>query len=197
MTFLREPEPTPEAQAMYDADQASYDAVMNLSHLWAHRPAFFARWVEVVGDVGSDFSLRERGILVTATASTIGDSYCAVAWGWKLSNEADAELAAGVLSGTDEGLTEAERGMAAWARKVASSPGSTTEADVQALRDLGFDDARIFAMTAFVACRMAFSTINSSLGAQPDAWLAERTPEAVLDVVTWGRPVEVATVGGF
>ena len=40
---------------------------------------------------------------------------------------------------------------AAWARKVARDPNSTTPADIQALRDAGFDDGQIFAITAFVA----------------------------------------------
>ncbi len=50
--------------------------------------------------------------------------------------------------------------MAAWARKVARNPSATTPADVQALRDAGLGDGQIFAITAFVALRLAFSTIN-------------------------------------
>ena len=66
--------------------------------------------------------------------------------------------------------------MAAWARKVARDPNATTPADIQALRDAGLDDGQIFAITAFVALRLAFSTINDALGAQPDAELAQSLP---------------------
>ena len=38
---------------------------------------------------------------------------------------------------------------------------------MQALRDAGFDDAQIFAITVFVAARLAFSTVNDALGARP------------------------------
>ena len=79
--------------------------------------------------------------------------------------------------------------MAAWARRVASDPNATTPADLQALRDSGLDDGQIFAITAFVALRLAFSTINDSLGAQPDAQLAESLHPAVREAVTYGRPV--------
>ena len=79
--------------------------------------------------------------------------------------------------------------MAAWARKVATNPNATTPADVQALRDTGLGDGQIFAITAYVALRLAFSTINDSLGAQPDAELAQSLPREVREAVTYGRPV--------
>ena len=83
------------------------------------------------------FSIRERGIMVAATASTLGDSYCSIAWGWKLGNETDPDLAASVLVGRDDGLTERERAMATWAARWRGDANATTEADVQALRDAG------------------------------------------------------------
>jgi hypothetical protein len=83
--------------------------------------------------------------------------------------------------------------MATWARKVARDPNATTPADIQALRDTGLDDGQIFAITAFVALRLAFSTINDSLGAQPDAQLAQSLPQEVRAAVTYGRPVAQAS----
>ena len=82
--------------------------------------------------------------------------------------------------------------MAGWARRVATDPNATTPADIQALRDAGLDDGQIFAITAFVALRLAFSTINDSLGAQPDAQLAQSLPWEVREAVTYGRPVAQA-----
>ena len=140
----------------------------------------------------SGLTFRQRGILVTAPASTLGDGYCSLAWGGKLGNASDAATAAGVLTGGDAGLTDQEKAMAAWARKVVRDPNSTTPADIQALRDVGFDDGQIFAITACVALRLAFSTINDSLGAQPDAELAQSLPPDVREAVTYGRPVSQA-----
>ena len=137
----------------------------------------------------SGLTFRQRGILVTAAASALGDSYCSLAWGGKLGNASDAAVAAGVLTGSDAGLTDQEKAMAAWARKVARDPNATTPADIQALRDSGLDDGQIFAITAFVALRLAFSAINDSLGAQPDAQLALSLPREVREAVTYGRPV--------
>ncbi len=189
-SFLSVPPVTAAVQALHDDDVDDVGYVMNLTHLWAHQPETLEGLFGLLGRVGAEggFSLRERGILVAATAASLGDSYCALAWGSRLGNEADPVLAAGVLRGTDEGLTEAERAMAAWARAVATDPNGTTASDVQTLRDAGFDDARIFAMTTFVALRIAFSTVNDALGAAPDAGLRRTAPAEVWDAVTFGRP---------
>jgi uncharacterized peroxidase-related enzyme len=190
-SFLQEPPVSPQVQALYDEDLADDGYVSNGSRLWAHQPETLKRLFGLMSQAftPSGLSFRQRGILVTAAASTLGDSYCSLAWGRKLGSASDAALAAGVLNGSDAGLTEQETAMAAWARKVARDPNATTPADIQALRDSGLDDGQIFAITCFVALRLAFSTINDSLGAQPDAQLALSLPREVREAVTYGRPV--------
>jgi len=196
VTFLSEPAPSSEVQAMYDDDQATYGFVMNLSHLWAHLPESHSRLFELIGLVGAGFSPREKGILVTATASTLGDSYCSWAWGWKLADFAgDTELSAAVLSGSDTGLSAREAALARWARAVTRSPSATTADDVAALRDAGWSDEEVFRATTFVALRAAFSTVNAALGAVPDAELRALAPESVGEVISWGRPIEPAPAG--
>jgi uncharacterized peroxidase-related enzyme len=190
--FLAAPEPDEEAQKLFDDDVAELGYVMNVSKLWAYQPATVAHLFDLMGETHATqtLTIRERGILVTACASTLGDAYCSLAWGSKLAGKSDAETAAGVLRGDDERLTPAERAMAGWARKVAKDPNSTTPADVQELRDVGLSDAQIFAMTVYVALRLAFSTVNDALGARPDAAFRTTAPEAVRDAVTYGRPIE-------
>jgi uncharacterized peroxidase-related enzyme len=189
-SFLQEPPPSPQAQALYDEDLADDGYVSNVSRLWAHQPdtldQLFALMSAALAPSGLGF--RQRGVLVTAAASAFGDSYCSLAWGGKLSNASGAEVAAAVLTGSDAGLTDQEKAMAGWARKVARDPNATTAGDIQALRDSGLDDGQIFAITAFIALRLAFSAINDSLGAQPDGQLALSLPQPVRDAVTYGRP---------
>ena len=71
---------------------------------------------------------------------------------------------------------------------MAGDPNATTVADVEALRAAGFSDRQVFAITVFVAARLAFSTVNDALGATPDVELAASLPQAVRDAVTYGRP---------
>jgi uncharacterized peroxidase-related enzyme len=193
--FLEVPEPSDEAQHMFDEDVAELGYVMNVSRLWAYQPATVAGLFNLLRQANSadNLSLRQRGILVAACASAFGDSYCSLAWGSKLATASDPQTAAGVLSGADDGLSTSERAMARWARKMARDPNATGATDVQALRDAGFSDSQIFTMTVFVALRLAFSTVNDALGLRPDAALRTTAPRVVLDAVTVGRPIEDET----
>ena len=127
-------------------------------------------------------------MLNAAAASARSDSYCSLAWGNKLAGRASDDAAAAVLQQRDStDLTEREQALAAWARAVATDPGSTTQDDVDRLRALGLDDRAIFEATVFVAWRLAFGTVNGALGALPDHALVERAPERVRAAVTFGR----------
>jgi uncharacterized peroxidase-related enzyme len=195
--FLHEPEGEPateEGRRLFEEDLEELGFIMNASRLWAHQPAAF---YGIIGQLRAAnrvlrLSVRERGVVVTATASSFGDSYCSLAWGCKLSEASDPQTAAGVLSGEDgeDGeLTVRERALAEWARKVAIDPHRTTATDVRELREVGLSESEILSATVFVALRVAFSTVNAALGAQPDAQYRELAPEAVLKAVTYGRPI--------
>lgn len=187
--FLQVPDTTAEVQAMYDSDVAGDGYVMNLTRVWAHDPAAANAFFGLVGAAVRPAALtpRQRGVLVSACASAIGDSYCSLAWGTLLAHEAGPDVARAVLCGDEVALDEQDRVLAAWARKVARQPNTTTEADVQALRDAGLSDGQIFSITLFVALRLAFSSLNDALGVRPDAQLAMGAPPEVQDAVTFGR----------
>jgi hypothetical protein len=190
--FLDEPAETDAARRLFDEDLADLGYVMNASRLWAYQPdvlsGLFDLMRATVTPVGLTF--RQRGVLVAACASTFGDSYCSLAWGGKLAGVTDESTAAGVLTGDDSRLTPAEQVMAAWARAVVRDPNGTSAADVGALRTAGFSDAEIFAITVFVALRVALSTVNDALGAIPDVELRTGAPSAVRAAVTFGRSPE-------
>jgi len=188
--FLAPPQVTAEVERMFahDLDQVGY--VMNLSYAWGHLPrgheALFALFGQAAEAAGLTF--RQRGVLVSASAATLGDPHCALAWGTRLATQVGDDAAAAVLRGDDGPLDERDQALARWARQVAADPGGAEADDVQSLRDAGFDDAQIFALTLFVALRIAFSTVNDALGARPNAATARAAPPAVRDTVTYGRP---------
>jgi uncharacterized peroxidase-related enzyme len=189
-SFLAEPQPTSEAaQAIFDEDIDDFGFVMNASKLWAYQPETLNHLFDVMSEAfkASGLDFRHRGLLVLAMASTLGDSYCSLAWGYKLASIDAGESATTVLLGNDASLASDEKAMVTWARKVVRDPNSTTSDDVQHLRDAGFTDAQIFAITTFVALRMAFSTVNDSLGARPDTQLTSLAPDRIVESVTYGR----------
>jgi uncharacterized peroxidase-related enzyme len=191
MTFLEEPTPDPATQALYDADDEQLGYVMNLTRVWGHQPGCKVDFMALAdrAATAAGLSFRERGVLVVAGASARRDSYCSLAWGGKLTGAADAAVATAVLSGTDDVLDDRERALAAWARRVVRDPTGTTAGDVAPLRDAGYDDAQIVAITVFVGLRLAFSSINAALGAGPDPELLEAAPAEVVGLVDYGRPV--------
>jgi len=194
--FLAAPSPTPEGQRLFDNDVDGVGYVQNVSRLWAYMPTALEAMSDLMGQVTQAGSLtfRQRAVLVTVAASTLGDSYCSLAWGKKLAAELGPEIAASVIRGADDDLDAQDRALARWARTVAADPNAIEARDVQGLRDAGFDEAQIFAITAFVALRLAFSTINDALGAAPDSRLATSTPAPVLSAVDFGRPPETDDV---
>jgi len=189
--FLGEPPSSTDAQRLFDDDVRGLGYVMNASRLWANDPAALDALSDLLSHVTREGSLthRQRAILITSCASSLGDSYCSLAWGKKLADDAGADVAASVLRGDDTPLDNSERALARWARQVARDPNATTSADVQALRAEGFDDAQIFAITVYTALRIAFSTVNDALGALPDRQLGSEVPVEVRNAVDFGRPI--------
>lgn len=190
-TFLTEPPPIEEAARVYEEDRSDDGYVSNLTRLWAWRPDVLKAMVALRGGLmeASSLSGREWAVLVAATAAQRHDSYCSLAWGTKLAGLVDAETAADVIADRPtQNLSPRETTLAAWARKVVKDPNATTAADVEQLRDAGLDDREIFEATAFLAFRLAFSTVNDALGAAPDRQLADTAPDPVRAAVAWGRP---------
>ena len=118
--FLELPPVTPEAQALFDEDIAEDGYVMNVTKLWSHHPALVTNLFDLMGQAvaDQDLSFRQRAILVAACASTVGDSYCSLAWGSKLARVSDPDLAAAVIRGPTTGWA---RTSAPWHRGHARS----------------------------------------------------------------------------
>jgi SAM-dependent methyltransferase/alkylhydroperoxidase family enzyme len=189
-TFLSDAPSTPATQSLIEDDLTELGYVMNATRVWMHDPNAHAALFELLGHTVSraGLSRRDRGVLVSACASTIDDAYCSLAWGQRLAATAGSEVAAAVLSGRHHELDDRSRTLAAWARAVAGDACATGPADVEALRGLGLDDAQVLAVTLFVALRVAFSITNNALGAHPDSALADSVAPQVRDSVQYGRP---------
>lgn len=190
-TYLGEPPENEATRSAYEEDRADDGYVWNVTRLWSWRNDFEHAFVALRTSLveGSALTDREKAILNTAAAATRRDSYCSLAWGPRLAALTDDETAAATLAGREApGLTEREGALADWARQVVAAPGETNEADVEQLRSVGLDDQTIFEATAFVALRLAFSTINGALGAAPDRQLANAAPPLIRAAVDYGRP---------
>ena len=188
--FLARPPRTAAAEPVLAKSRNELGYEMNASWLWAHLPEAYTTLFGLL-DLTAEragLTFRERGVLVTECAGVLHDSYCSLAWGRRLAAVAGDEVAAAVVTGDDSALDAREQALAVWARAVAGRPNSTVAEDVAPLRAAGFDDGQIFAITVFVAGRIAYAVVNEALGAPPDQPLVDDGPPAVVDVVRWGRP---------
>ena len=189
--FLAEPPRTDQSEAAFAADREEDGYVHNYTRLWAWRPGLWESFGKLREELmgASALSDREWAVLLAGTVAQRGDSYCSLAWAPRLTDRLGAEASAQVLAGrAAPELSEREAALAEWARQVVRDPNATTDEDVTRLREAGLDDREIFEATAFVAFRLALSTINDALGAQPDAQMAEAAAPEIRDVVTYGRP---------
>jgi uncharacterized peroxidase-related enzyme len=189
--FLHDPPESPAATAVYDSTRESDGYVANFLRVWCWRPDLFKQFVGLrLALMGSTtLSDREQAVIVAATVSAFGDSYCSLAWGSKLAKLAGDETAGGVIAGEVPGeLSPREAALCAWCRTVVRDPMATTPEQVDALRAAGFDDREILEATLLLSLRLAFSTVNDALGAQPDRQLADAAPTPVRDAVAFGRP---------
>jgi uncharacterized peroxidase-related enzyme len=191
--FLIDPPENSAVSTLYDNARAEDGYVMNLLRLWAWRPdvhaAFMAARKALVDE--TTLSKRDIAVLNAATAGQRNDAYCSIAWGTRFAELADAESAGALLRGEDPtALSDRELALARWARTVAADPNAATAEQVEALRAVGLSEREIFEATMLVALRLAFTTVNGALGAQPDRRLADQAPAPVRETVTFGRPVD-------
>jgi uncharacterized peroxidase-related enzyme len=191
--FVKPPEESAAVTAFYEKLRAEDGYVMNFERIWAWRPEVSAALTAARMKLNEQTSLaaRERAVLVCATARTLGDSYCALAWGTRLAAASDPEAAAALLeTGDAAALTPRERALARWARRVVDDPNAATAGEVADLVRAGLSEQEVVDATIFVALRVAFSTVNDALGARPDAQLAAAAPGPVRRAVRYGRPVD-------
>lgn len=193
--YLAAPPPGDDADRLFAEDVADVGYVMNASRIWAYSPKMLDGLFELMRMATSvpGLTSRQRAILVAATCSTLGDSYCSLAWGSRLARASTARIAADVIEGDYRELTTKDQALASWAGAVTRDASHTTQADVQALRDVGYSNAQSFAITAFISLRIAFASVNDALGARPDAALRDTSPQPVLRAVDFGRPIEDAS----
>jgi uncharacterized peroxidase-related enzyme len=189
--MLNEPPATDAAQARYAVDHDADGYVWNVTRLWCWRPDIYSRFADLRNALTDESALteRDRAILVLATVSELGDSYCAFAWAPRLATLSDDETVAAVINGDPAAdISEREQALAAWARQIVRDPNGTQPRDIARLREAGLQDREIFEATVWIAFRIAFSTVNDALGATPDPGLVTSAPAPIRDAVSFGRP---------
>jgi alkylhydroperoxidase family enzyme len=162
---------------------------MNYVHTWAWRQDVTGLFFEARDLLGGTTTLSpsEIAIINTAVALRRKNEACSLAWGAKLAAASDPGIAAALLRGETQGMSDRERALAGWAAIVADDPNATSDADIGALHAAGFDDRKIAEATMLAVFRLAFTAFNDALGVKTDAHLVADAPEEVRAAVTFGH----------
>lgn len=157
------------AQPLLEAVKKQLGSVPNLFRMVGNSPAALEGYLGLSGALGKgrlDARTRER--IALAVAEINGCDYCLSAHAYLGKNLAkldDAEIAA-----NRDGASSDAKAFAAlkFATKVVRERGHVGSADVQAVKDAGYDDGQIVEILAHVALNTLTNYVNSALATEVD-----------------------------
>lgn len=196
MPFVRTV-PVAEAEGdvrdMYARFQDQMGHVPNYAKAFSLRPGVMDGWTSLLKSIRSNMTLRDYELATLAAARALRSSYCLLAHGSVLAEKEldnDNDAVAAIARG-DGSLEPKERALMDFAAKVTRNALEVSRADVDALREHGYDDEAIFDIAATAAARCFFSKLLDALGAEPDASYRDK-PRAFLEAMVLGRPISEA-----
>jgi alkylhydroperoxidase family enzyme len=173
------PEQAPEqTRQMYDRQAGFFGYLPNYAKVFGARPEIMSLWAQLQAGIKARMPRRRFELITLAAAHELRSTYCCLAHSKNLlTTFTVAEICRIVLADGEGVLCEAEMAVVRHARLVARHADHVTSADVDRLRDAGFDDGEIFDITAAAAARAFFTKLVDGLGAEPDAVYAELDPQ--------------------
>jgi alkylhydroperoxidase family enzyme len=111
MTFIQEAKADDLTADPFADDWASHGYVANYIRLYAHRPAVYAGWKQLLGAIKANMDPRRYELATLAVARRLRSSYCSLAHGKVLRDEfydAATVRAADVQDLRDHGLSDDE-----------------------------------------------------------------------------------------
>ena len=155
---------------MYEHQQKHWGYVPNYAKSFSRRPEVMARWGQLLAEIRRPLDSRTFELVTFAAAHELRNTSCSLAHGKALTPFfSNKQICAIAENGDLDFLTEAEREMVRFSRKVARDAAAIDAADVQRLKDNGIDDVAIFDIAATAAGRAFFTKILDAVGSLPDA----------------------------
>jgi uncharacterized peroxidase-related enzyme len=156
---------------IYEGDHKSLGYVPNHAKVFSLRPDVLETWRAFQGSIRKNLRLRHYELVTLAAAQALNCRYCLLAHGAILNKNGVSvdQLRAILTDFRDAGLEPAEVAVMEFAQKIARSANEITQADVDALRALGLEDAEILDITLTATMRSFASKTFNALGAESDA----------------------------
>ncbi len=157
------------SQPLLNAVKAQIGSVPNLFRLVSNSPAALEGYLGLNGALGKgrlDGKTRER--IALAVAEINGCGYCLAAHSYMGKNLAKLDEAE-IATNRRGGSSDAKANVAvAFAAKVTRERGHVSAADVEALKDAGYEDGQIVEIVAHVALNTLTNYVNEVLATAID-----------------------------
>lgn len=186
---------TGQVAAIYQAEIARRGFVMQAIQCWSARPDLLPLYDHFSEGIRANFSLGMRGwrLITFIAAKQVPSTYCSHVYAASL--VADLGSKAMVLAVQRDfrtaGLSEKDVAMLAYAEQVARDASKITQADIDALRAIGFTDIEISDIALCAAFRCFVSRFFDATGAGPEPVFIDPDPE-FRDAMTVGKPLMAA-----
>jgi uncharacterized peroxidase-related enzyme len=156
---------------IYEGDRKSMGYVPNHARVFSLRPDVLEAWRAFQGSIRKNLRLRRYELVTLAAAMALKCRYCQLAHGAVLiKNGVSLDQLRLILTNFKEaGLEPNEVAIMEFAQKIIHNANEMTQADVDALRALGLDDAEILDITLTATMRSFASKTFDALGAKADA----------------------------
>ncbi len=169
-------ETVPEGEAegvllsTYEGDRETLGFVPDHARVFSLRPEVLAAWRTFQGSIRGNLPLRRYELVTLAAARVLRSRYCQVAHGAVLlKNGMSVDQVRAILSDFHQaGLEPAEVAVMDYAQKIASDAHAISQADIDALRGYGLEDAEILDIALTATMRCFASKTFDALGAGPD-----------------------------
>lgn len=160
-----------DARELLESFERDQDKQSLFMRAMANNPAMLearTAYFQAIAEGGTiDRELKE---LVYVVVSGVNDcEYCATSHGENMVDVfgLDSSLPDAVATGDFSDLTDRQRAVAALARQGASDPKRVTREHLDALADVGFDDAAVVELVVSVAMAVAANTFVDTLSIHP------------------------------
>ena len=172
---VAESEAEGKLRELYEGDRRSLGYVPHYAMVFSLRPEVLESWRAFQGSIRRNLRLRLYELVTMAAAMALNCRYCLLAHGTVLMKNGMSvdQLRAILTDFRSAGLEQPEVAMMEFAQKVTRSANEMTQADVDALRALGFNDVEILDITLTATMRNFASKTFDALGAEPDAVYAD------------------------
>jgi len=155
---------------IYEGDRKSNGYVPNHAKVFSLRPDVLEAWRAFQGSIRKNLRLRTYELVTLAAARALKCRYCLLAHGSILIKNGFSvdQLRAILINFHEAGLEGKEVAMMDFAQKIIRNANEMTQADVDSMYKVGFNDVEILDITLTATMRSFASKTFDALGATPD-----------------------------